>query len=107
MVWLSSTEKFELAIKSRTQDNYYTLQLYIAGCSLHSQRAITNLRRLCQEHNEINYRLEVIDILQQPELAKQNQIIAVPTLIKKEPVPVRIFIGDLSDTGAIMAQLTE
>lgn len=106
MVCLSSTEKFELVINSRAQDKHYTLQLYIAGCSLHSQRAITNLRRLCREHSEIRYRLEIIDILQQPELAKQNQIIAVPTLLKKEPVPIRMFIGDLSDTGAIMAQLT-
>lgn len=104
MNYTSSTEKFEQVISKNTQSCF--LQLYIAGCSVHSQKAVANLRRLCQEHPEISYKLEIIDILQQPELAKENQIIAVPTLIKKEPVPIRLFVGDLSDMGALLAQLT-
>lgn len=102
---VSSTDTFELsAVREKSQP--FLLQLYIAGCSLHSQRAISNLRTLFQDHPEIKYRLEIIDILQQPELAKKNQIIAVPTLIKREPVPIRLFIGDMSNIEIIIAKLT-
>lgn len=72
------------------------LRLYIAGTSARSTRAIQNARKICDEHLEGRYQLEVIDILQQPALAKDHQILAVPTLIRALPVPLRRFIGDLS-----------
>lgn len=105
MDYVSSADNLELSV---VRENFQPclLQLYIAGCSLHSQRAISNLRVLFQDHPEIIYRLEIIDILQQPELAKENQIIAVPTLIKRKPVPIRLFIGDMSDKEVLIAKLT-
>ncbi|WP_021166751.1 Circadian clock protein KaiB [Sporomusa ovata DSM 2662] len=105
MDYVSSADNFELsAVREKFQP--CLLQLYIAGCSLHSQRAISNLRTLFQDHPEIKCRLDIIDILQQPELAKESQIIAVPTLIKREPVPIRLFIGNMSDIEVIIAKLT-
>jgi circadian clock protein KaiB len=83
----------------------YVLQLYIAGSSLRSQRAILNVQKICQEILTDVYELQVIDIFQQPLLAKAEQIFAVPTLVKKLPVPKRLFIGDMSDTNAIVTSL--
>lgn len=83
----------------------YVLQLYIAGPSLRSQRAVVNVQRICKEYLHDIYELQVIDIFQQPLLAKSEQILAVPTLIKKLPVPKRLFIGDMSDTATIIASL--
>ena len=73
------------------------LRLYVAGTSDRSMRAIVNARELLDEHIAGRYELEVIDLLQQPTLARDDQIVAVPTLIKKLPEPLQRFIGDLSD----------
>src|SRR5262245_19328881 len=73
------------------------LRLYIAGTSDRSMRAILNARELLDEHVAGHYELEVIDLFQQPTLARDDQIVAVPTLIKKLPQPLQRFIGDLSD----------
>ena len=78
------------------------LRLYIAGTSVRSTRAIQNARRMCEEHLAGRYQLEVIDILQQPSLAKDHQILAVPTLIRTLPVPLRRFIGDLSMQDVVL-----
>ena len=78
------------------------LRLYIAGTSVRSTRAIQNARRMCEEHLAGRYQLEVIDILQQPSLAKDHQILAVPTLIRALPVPLRRFIGDLSMQDVVL-----
>ncbi len=83
----------------------YVLQLYIAGSTPRSLRALINVRKICQECLKGVCDLQVIDIFQQPLLAKAEQIIAVPTLIKKMPVPRRMFIGDMSDTDSILAGL--
>ena len=76
----------------------YVLRLYVTGMSPKSTRAIANVRKLCEKYLEGGYELEVIDIYQQPKLAKGEQIIATPTLIKKLPLPLRKLIGDMSDT---------
>jgi len=83
----------------------YILRLYITGNTPRSTRAIQNIRSICQEHLRGRYDLEVIDIYQQPVLARGDQIIAAPTLIKKLPAPLRKFIGDLSDTERVLMGL--
>lgn len=86
-------------------DEHYILQLYVAGTTPNSVRAITNIKRICEEYLRENYSLSVIDIYQQPHLASGAQIIAVPTLIKKLPLPLRRIIGDLSDTERVLVGL--
>ena len=81
------------------------LRLYVAGSLASSTRAIQNARSICDEHLAGRYSLEVIDILQQPALAKHDQILAVPTLIKKLPIPMRRCIGDLSNRDALLVAL--
>jgi len=83
----------------------YVLKLYVTGLTPASTRAITNIKKICEEHLLGRYKLEVIDIYQQPVLAKGEQIIAAPTLIKKLPLPLRKFIGDMSDTERILLGL--
>lgn len=80
----------------------YILYLYIAGSAPRSRRAVINIKNLCQEFLCDTYELKVIDIFQQPELAKSEQIFAVPTLIKKLPKPTRLLIGDMSNKEAIL-----
>ncbi len=83
----------------------YVLRLYVAGTTPKSIRAIENIKRICEEFLAGRYDLEVVDIYQQPVLAKGEQIIAAPTLIKKLPLPLRKFIGDLSATERILVGL--
>ena len=83
----------------------YVLYLYIAGASPRSLRAVTKVKGLCESLQD-RYELKVIDIFQQPLLAKVDQIIAVPTLVKKLPTPVRLFVGDMSDTDVVLECLT-
>jgi circadian clock protein KaiB len=83
----------------------YVLRLYITGTTPRSTRAVYNLIKLCQEHLEGRYTLEVIDIYQQPALAQVDDIIAVPTLLKKRPLPVQKLLGDLSNAQQLVAGL--
>ena len=83
----------------------FDLQLYIAGQSPKSIRAIENLRRVCDEHLPGRYRIDIIDLLENPELARGEGIIAVPTLVRRLPLPVRTIIGDLSDTDRVLVGL--
>lgn len=83
----------------------YVLRLYVAGISPRSVRAINNIKQICDEHLRGRYELEVIDIYQQPVLAKGEQIIAAPTLIRELPQPLRKFIGDMSNTEKILVGL--
>jgi circadian clock protein KaiB len=99
----NSTKAFEKAATPRGRT--YLLRLYVAGTSSRSVRAIQNAREICDEHLKGRYELEVIDVFQQPTLAKDDQIVAVPTLIKKLPAPLRRFIGDLSDKRVILVGL--
>jgi len=98
----SATDAFEKALN---EENMYVLKLFVSGMTPRSLKAIQNTRRICRDHLDGRYELEVIDLYQQPELGKREQIIAAPTLIKKLPVPLRQFIGDLSDTEKILVGL--
>jgi circadian clock protein KaiB len=86
-------------------NDYYVLRLYITGTTLQSTRAILNIRKICEEHLHGRYELEVVDISQHPTLAIGEQIVAAPTLIKKLPLPLRRFIGDMSQTERILLGL--
>lgn len=99
-----STEKFEAAL-TKEENGRYVLKLYITGLTRRSQQALSNLQKVCREYLGDNYELEVIDVYQQPTLAKGEQIIAVPTLIRKLPLPVRRLIGDLSREGKLVLGL--
>lgn len=83
----------------------YTLRLYVTGSTPKSVTAITNIKHICETHLKGRYSLEVVDIYQQPGLAKKEQIIAAPTLIKSMPLPLRKFIGDMSRSDRILIGL--
>jgi circadian clock protein KaiB len=93
-----------LALSQAGRENY-CLRLYVTGTTPKSLRAITNIKQICETHLKGRYTLEVIDIYQQPTLAKGEQIIAAPTLIKRLPLPLRKFIGDMTDTDRILMGL--
>jgi len=97
-------EKFEKKL-GKLKKEKYMLRLYVTGMTPKSTRAISNIKKICEEHLNGRYNLQVIDIYQQPTLAKGEQIIAAPTLIKKLPLPLRRFIGDLSNTERILLGL--
>lgn len=84
---------------------YYELRLYVAGQSPRSVRAIENLRLFCEEHLAGRYSVEVIDLTVNPTLGRGDEIIAVPTLVRKLPEPIRKIIGDLSDTEKVLVGL--
>ena len=99
-----STAAFETAAE-RACAEYYVLRLYIAGTTPASSRSVENLRAICEEHLHDRYELVVVDVFQQPALAKDEQIIAVPTLIKKLPAPLRRIVGDLSNEHRVLVGL--
>ena len=101
----NATENFEKALigKSRRRSQYI-LRLYVTGSTPRSLKAIHNLKRLCEEHLP-DYDLEVIDIYENPNAAREAQIIAAPTLIKRLPEPLRRFVGDLSNKEKILVGL--
>jgi circadian clock protein KaiB len=103
----SGTDEFEaIGTAAATRASvHYVLRLYITGTTSQSTRAILNIRKICEEHLEGRYELEVVDISQHPTLAIGEQIIAAPTLIKKLPLPIRRFIGDMSLTERILLGL--
>ncbi|HWJ07509.1 MAG TPA: circadian clock KaiB family protein [Steroidobacteraceae bacterium] len=86
-------------------DEKWDLRLYIAGQTPKSVAAFNNLKRICEEHMPGRYRIEVIDLLENPRLAKEDQIVAIPTLVRKLPQPLRKIIGDLSDTERALVGL--
>ena len=97
-------EVFERRLKD-TKEKKYLLRLYVAGATPTSTQAIMNIKQICEEHLKGRYDLDVIDIYQQPTLAKGEQIIAAPTLIKKLPLPLRRFIGSMADMERILVGL--
>jgi circadian clock protein KaiB len=101
---LTANKAMEQAL-TRQATEKYVLKLYITGMTPRSQEALRNLEKVCREYLGDNYELEVIDIYQQPALAKGDQIIAVPTLIKKLPQPLRRLIGNLSQEDRIILGL--
>lgn len=99
-----SPTKIDLAISESGKDKYI-LRLYITGTTSRSVLAISNLKKICEEYLEGRYELEVIDLYRKPSLAKDEQIIAAPTLIKKLPLPFRRIIGDMSDIERVLMGL--
>jgi circadian clock protein KaiB len=97
-------EVFEKALQDSV-DKKYILRLYVAGFTPKSTQSITAIKKICEEHLHGRYELEVIDIYQQPVLAKGEQIIAAPTLVKELPPPLRKFIGSMADVDRILVGL--
>ena len=91
--------------RRRTGGERYILRLYVAGMTANSVTAIENIRRICEEHLKGRYELEVIDVYQHPVLAQGEQIVAAPTLIKELPLPLRKFIGTMSQEEKILLGL--
>ncbi len=94
-----------MSTKGDGDDEIWELRLYIAGQTTKSIVALANLRRLCEEHLAGKYTIEVVDLLEHPQLAQGDQILAIPTLIRKLPPPVRKIIGDLSNTERVLVGL--
>src|SRR3954465_795217 len=89
----------------KTETKAYELRLYIAGKTTKSITALNNLKKYCEEHLKGEYKIEVIDLLVQPQLAEGDQILAIPTLVRKVPVPIRKIIGDLSNEEKVLVGL--
>ena len=83
----------------------WQLRLYVAGQTPKSLAAFSNLKKICENHLKGRYRIEVIDLVERPQLSRGDQIVALPTLVRKLPVPVRKIIGDLSDTERVLVGL--
>lgn len=86
-------------------DKAWELKLYVAGKTAKSVTALNNLKKYCEEHLAGQYHLEVIDLLEKPQLAEGDQIFAIPTLVRKVPVPIRKIIGDLSNEEKVLVGL--
>ena len=91
-----------LVAKSMAAAEGWELRLYVAGQTPRSLAAFANLKKICEAHLKGKYRIEVIDLLANPELAQADQIVAIPTLIRKRPPPVKRIIGDLSNTERVL-----
>jgi len=99
-----TTRRFERALQDQKEERY-VLRLYVAGATRASQRAIENVKSLCEQRLKGRYQLEVVDIYQQPQLAQGIQIVAAPTLIKVLPAPLRRLIGDMSRADRVLLGL--
>jgi len=87
---------------SSSRQAKYVLRLYVSGSTLKSALAVENIKRICEQHLKNRYDLKVIDIYQQPNLAREEQIVAVPTLIKRLPSPLRRLVGDMSNLKKVL-----
>ena len=91
--------------KIKGEEFKYELRLYVAGNTPKSVLALSNLKKYCEEHLKDQYKIEVIDLLVQPQLAEGDQILAIPTLVRKVPIPIRKIIGDLSNEEKVLVGL--
>ena len=91
--------------KAQSETNTWELRLYVAGQTPKSMTAFANLKKLCEEHLAGKYRIEVIDLLKNPQLARGDQILAIPTLVRNLPMPLKKIIGDLSNTERVLVGL--
>ena len=102
---MAAKPKSKSPAASRDRPNgtdHWNLRLYVAGTTPKSLAAIANLRTFCEEHLAGRYSIEVIDLLENPKLARSDQIVAIPTLVRKVPAPMRKIIGDLSDRDRVL-----
>ncbi len=98
-------KKAEKGKRRATVPEIWELRLYVAGQTSKSITAFANLKKLCEEHLKGKYHIEVIDLLKNPQLAKGDQILAIPTLVRNLPVPIKKIIGDLSNTERVLVGL--
>ena len=98
-------EKAKATKPSRRSQKAYQLRLYVAGQTPKSLAAFANLKKICEEHMPGQYEIEVIDLLKKPQLASGDQILAIPTLVRKLPEPIKKIIGDLSNTERVLVGL--
>jgi circadian clock protein KaiB len=101
----NSEKRIEENPPVKTVDDKWVLRLYVAGQTPKALTAFTNLKKICEEQLEGKYSIEVIDLLINPQLGAEDQILALPTLVRKLPVPVRKIIGDLSNTERVLVGL--
>jgi circadian clock protein KaiB len=98
-------EKSKPHAQSRPTQKIYELRLYVAGQTPKSLAAFANLKKICEQHLAGQYHIEVIDLLKHPQLASGDQILAIPTLVRKLPEPIKKIIGDLSNTERVLVGL--
>jgi circadian clock protein KaiB len=98
-------EKSNPSARSKRTQKEYQLRLYVAGQTPKSLAAFANLKKICEEHLAGQYQIEVIDLLKHPQLASGDQILAIPTLVRKLPEPIKKIIGDLSNTERVLVGL--
>lgn len=101
----SALEAIERTVAEADPEGLYSLRLFVTGNTDKSKRAIANVKSICERYLAGRYELNVVDLYQQPELAKENGLIAAPTLVKTEPAPVRRIIGDMSNEDRVLAGL--
>jgi circadian clock protein KaiB len=101
----SATARHQKAAEAESKGEVWQLRLYVAGQTPRSVTAFANLKKICEEHLAGRYTIEVIDLLQQPQLAVGDQIVAIPTLIRKLPEPLRRIVGDLRNTERALVGL--
>src|SRR6266496_1158266 len=98
-------EKSKPRARSQRAPKTYELRLYVAGQTPKCLQAFANLKKICEEHLAGKYRIEIVDLVKNPQLAQGDQILAIPTLVRKLPEPVRKIIGDLSNTERVLVGL--
>ena len=98
-------EKSKPRARAKAPQKNYQLRLYVAGQTPKSLAAFANLKKICEEHLAGEYEIEVIDLLKHPQLASGDQILAIPTLVRKLPAPIKKIIGDLSNTERVLVGL--
>ena len=101
---ISSTDEFE-QLASAAGESRHVLRLYISGMTPRSTEAISNLKKICEEHLKGQYELEIIDVYKHPELTGSDQIVATPTLVKQLPLPIRHLVGTLSNEERVLIGL--
>ena len=99
------TASAKKAVAKKRRPVKYNLRLYVAGATPKSMAAMDNLKNICETHLRGRYRIEVIDLIKNPKLARDHQILALPTLVRQLPTPIRKIIGDLSDTQRVLEGL--
>ncbi len=100
----NDAEKFEAALE-KAKGEMYVLRLYVSGGTPQSLRAITRIKKICEDHLKGCYQLEVVDVYKDPGLSEHDDVIAAPTLIRQSPAPVRRLVGDMSDTERVLHRL--
>lgn len=95
----------ETTVSDEPQTDFWDLKLYVAGQTPKSVAALANLKKFCEEHLSGKYRIEVVDLVENPRLARSDQILAIPTLVRRLPSPIRKIIGDLSNSERVLVGL--